>query len=127
MSRLTAIRNTLSNRVFNDDLGTDITITPTNAGTASSDGGFTPPTFAEGASSTVKGVPFSNATVQLFKEMFGNATPGEGTVILPYTATVTVGDKVAWLSKTYYAEEVEAFPLGGGVAAYLVRCNERMS
>lgn len=126
MSRLDAIRTTLTNRVFNEDLGTNITITQ-NAEVASSDGGFTPGADTDGTPVTLKGVPFSNATEQYFKEMFGNNKTGEGTVILPYTAVVAVGDKIAWLSKTYRVEEVEAFPLGGGVAAYLVRCNERMS
>jgi hypothetical protein len=124
MTRLEAIRITLTNRVFNSDLGTDVTITPATLGT-STDGGFTPPSESYGTPVTVKGIPFSNSTLQFFKEMFGNSTVGEGTVIVPYTTTVAIGDKIAWLSKTYRVEEVEAFPIGGGVAAYLVRCNER--
>jgi hypothetical protein len=126
MSRLTSIRSTLSNRVFNSDLGTDVTITPITPG-SSSDGGFTPSAETSGTAVTFKGIPFSNSTMQYFKEMFGNAKTGEGTVILPYTAAVNIEDRVAWLGKTYRAEEVEDFIIGGGVAAKLVRCNERMS
>lgn len=125
MSRLEAIRTTLTNRVFNDDLGTDVTITPVTEA-SSSDGGFTPGVDTDDTPVTLKGVPFSNATKQFFKEMFGNATPGEGTCILPYTAVANVGDKIAWLGKTYRIENVEEFIIGGGIAAIQVRCNERM-
>ena len=122
MSRLAAIRTTLNNRVFNDDLGTDVTITPTSSA-ASSDGGFTPGSETDGTATVLKGIPFSNSTEQYFKEMFGNSKVGEGTVILPYTAVVETDDKIAWLGKTYRVEEVEAFPLGGGVGGYLVPFN----
>lgn len=127
MSRLTAIRTKLTNKVFNTTLGTDVTITPvTNAGD-STDGGFNPDTMSEGTAVTVKGIPYSNTVQDLFKQMFGDANLAEGTVILPYDTSVSAGDKIVWLSNTYYVESVEDFILGGGVVAKQVLVNERLS
>jgi len=124
VSRLTSIRTTLTNKVFNADLGTDVTIAPVTKA-ASTDGGFTPGVETSGTAVVVKGIPYNNATQNLFKELFGNSKAGDGTVIVPYDTVVSVGDSVAWLSKTYYVYGVEDYPLGGGVVAKQLTCNER--
>lgn len=124
MSRLADLRTVLTTRVFNSDLGTDITITPQSIG-SSSDGGFTPGTTSNGTATTVKGIPYSNTTARLFQELAGNFKLGEGAVVLPYNTTITTGDKAAWLSKTYHVVSVEDIPLGGGVAVKIAQCNER--
>jgi hypothetical protein len=124
VSRLDSIRSTLTNKVFNSDLGTDVIITPVTKA-ASSDGGFTPGNETSGTAVTVKGIPYNNATQNLFKELFGNSKAADGTVIVPYNTTVNVGDSAAWLSTTYYVYNVEDYPLGGGVVAKQLACNER--
>lgn len=110
--------------MFNSDLGTDVTITPITKA-ASSDGGFTPGNESEGTASTIKGIPYNNATQQIFRQMFGNSKAGDGVVIVPYTATASIGDKVTWLSKSYFVNEVEDYVLGGGVVARQLVCDER--
>lgn len=121
---LSALRDSLESQVFNETVSTDVTITPVSRG-SSSDGGFTPASESDGSPVTVKGVPYSNATEQSFKEMFGNSNAAEGTVIVPHDASVSVGDKIAWLGTTYRVEQVEDFIYGGGVAAKQVLCNEK--
>lgn len=110
--------------MFNNDLGTDVTIAPVTKG-VSSDGGFTPGTDTAGTAVTIKGIPYNNSTQNLFKEMFGNSKAGDGLVIVPHSTAGNVGDSVAWLSKTYYINNVEDYILGGGVVAKLFICAQR--
>lgn len=126
MTRLDSIRSKLSQKVFNDSIGTDVTITPVSVG-SSPDGGFTIVNDTDGTPVVVKGVPFSMTNQRLFKEMFGEAPLGESSVLVPYDTVVSVGDKVSWLSKEYRVEAVEDFVLGGGVVAKQLLVNERLS
>jgi len=126
MSRLTSIRNKLTQKVFNGSVGTDVDVIPVTKG-SSSDGGFTPGADSDAATVTVKGVPYSNSTSQWFKGMFGESDLAESSVLVPYDTSVSAGDKVSWLSQTYYVEEVEDFTLGGGVVAKQLLVNERIS
>jgi LysM repeat protein len=124
VGRLDSIRVTLTSKVFNSDLGTDVIVTPVTKA-ASSDGGFTPGDETSGTATTVKGIPYNNSTQNLFKELFGNSKAANGTVIVPYTTTVNIGDKLTWLSQDYYVTNVEDFILGGGVVAKQIITNER--
>lgn len=126
MSRLNSIRNKLTQKVFNTSVGTDVTITPVTKG-SSGDGGFTPGADSDAASVVVKGVPYSNSASQWFKTMFGESDLAESSVLVPWDTSVSSGDKISWLSQTYYVEEVEEFILGGGVVAKQLRVNERIS
>lgn len=124
MSRLTDIRATLTARVFNSDLGTDVTVTGVTYN-SSPDGGFTPGSETDATPVVVKGIPYSNATQKWFKEAFGQDNLAESSVIVPWDTSVDAGDKVAWLGETYYVQQVEEFVIGGGVAAKQLLVNER--
>ena len=126
MSRLESIRAKLTQKVFNTSVGTNVTITPVTKGNGS-DGGFTPGADSDGTGTVVKGVPYSQTTQQWFKVPFGESNEAESSVLVPYNTTVNVGDKAAWLSKTYYVESVEDFVLGGGVVAKQLLVNERIT
>jgi hypothetical protein len=124
VSRLTGLREVLAARVFVTGLGTDVTITPQSTA-ASADGGFTPGSTSNGTATTIKGIPYSNTTQKLFREMFGNAKLGEGACLVPHNTSINTGDKIAWLSKTYHVESVEDIPIDNGVAVKLILGNER--
>lgn len=123
MSRATSAQDKLTARVFNDDLGTDVTITPRTK-TSSTDGGFSDGGYTNGSTSTVKGIPYSNATSQLFKQAFGMHDVAEGTVLLPHDASVSSEDLVEWRGTTYVVQKAEPFILGGLVIAQQLKTNE---
>lgn len=126
MSRLTSIRTKLTNKVFNTSVGSAITITKVTKG-SDSDGGFTPGADSDGASTVVRGVPYSQTTQQWFKVPFGESNYAESSCLVPYDTDVDAGDKASWLGKTYYVESVEDFVLGDGVVAKQLLVNERIS
>lgn len=125
MVTLTSLRTILAEKVFNNTVGTDVTITPVTKG-ISTDGGFTPSTDGEGTPVTLKGIPYSNSTAQYFTELFGNVEDAEGTCILPYDTTINIDDKIEWLGTTYRVKDKEDFIYGNGVAAIQIRCNEEL-
>jgi len=126
---LTKFQNKLGTRVFNSDLGTDVTITPRTLST-SNDGGWSDGAeFSNGTPITVKGIPISNQTQRLSFEAFGLNNTGDGTCYVPYGTAINTNDLIAWANEdgdtqTYTVQEVEPFLVGNGIAALQIRCVE---
>lgn len=126
---LTKFQNKLGSRVFNSELGTDVTITPRTL-SSSSDGGWSNGAeFSEGTSFTIKGIPISNQTQQLQYQAYGFNNTGDATCYLPYDTSIDTNDLIAWADeagndKEYVVKEVEPFLVGNGIAAIQIRCAE---
>ena len=123
MATLASIQNKLQVKVF-EPIGSNLTV---NTLTSTSLSKWGDREYSS-SSTVIQAVPY-NQTFQTrdLVNPFGEAREGEFDMVVPYTATIVVGDYVTFDGEDLDVVQVEKFPYADGNIAFLIRVKERLN
>jgi hypothetical protein len=107
-----AIRSKLDNKIF-DKFGVSATHTPYSSQTLDKWGDGTV-TYATAATITI--VPYGRITARYVPQPFGDLSENEMAIVVKYSTTIGIDDKITYDSTTYRVSEIEKYDYGGVVA-----------
>jgi hypothetical protein len=117
MAVLERVRNKLSTKVFSK-LGSSLTWEAYSSSSTDKWGDRTV-TYSTGV--TLTAVPYNLISSRQSFEKFGNLQEGEVDLVVPYTSTIGVNDRITFNGVVYFVKEREEYTVSDGVVAYAVR------